>query len=109
MPKAGTLENRPHRNPILTPRSRHPPGKSQEGRFRKRPKERKPFLHQPTLLAPTFKRQPLTPIQPQQILRHQIPSPPRSNSRDLKSLSPSGPPRKVPDSRPTPTKSATRC
>jgi hypothetical protein len=76
MPKAGTLDRvhlRCHRNLILTPRSCHHTPKSQKGRFRERPKERKPLLHQPTLLAPSLLRQPPTPIHPPQAICHKIP------------------------------------
>jgi len=85
MPKAGTADKkihlRRHHNPILRPRSRHHTPKSQEGRFRKRPKEREPLLHQSTFTAPSLQRQPRTPIEPHQIPRHiRSPDPP---TRDL--------------------------
>jgi hypothetical protein len=83
MPKAGTLDKvhlRCHRNLILTPRSCHHTPKSQKGRFRKRPKERKPFPHQPPVPAPSLQRQAPTPIHPYQVLAvrhipHQISRP----------------------------------
>ena len=87
---------RRNHDPILKSRSGHHTSKTQKGRFRKRPKERKPLLHQPTLTAPSLQRQPPTPIHPPQVPRHihhrDPPSPPqsapRSNSRDLKGVSP---------------------
>jgi hypothetical protein len=64
-----------NRNPILTPGSSHNPSKSEERRFRKRPKERESLRDQPALLPPAPKRQTRTLIQPQQIVRHPDPSP----------------------------------